>query len=122
MKKNRWLYLILTLSLLLFFSSLASAELLIDTNYQLVNSVRVGRTSYNYTYQVNITNNGTNVQNVSATVLSSSSNTIIIDGDVSFGDVAAGETVTGADTFTIRQDRRNIFDPSVLDWNLEFEE
>ncbi len=109
-----------TLGILILFVGSASAELVIDQSYQLINSARVDRTSYDYTYQVNITNNGTVVQNVTATVTSSSSNTTIIDGGVSFGSVGAGETVTGTDTFTIRQNRRYAFDPSALSWEVQF--
>lgn len=110
-----------TISLLILCVGTASAELVIDQNYQLVSSIRVGRTAYNYTYQVNITNNGSDVQNVTAAVSSGSLNTTIIDGGVNFCDVAAGITVVGTDTFTIRQNRRYAFDPNSLTWNIQFE-
>ncbi|MEA2031574.1 MAG: choice-of-anchor L domain-containing protein [candidate division Zixibacteria bacterium] len=112
---------VFTISLLILCVGTASAELVIDHNYQLVSSTRVGRTAYNYTYQVSITNNGTDVQNVTAAVSSSSPNTTIIDGSVNFGDVATGSTVAGTDTFTIRQNRSYAFDPNSLTWNIQFE-
>jgi len=102
-----------TLGILVLFVGSASAELVIDQSYQLISSARVDRTSYDYTYQVSITN-------VTATVTSSSSNTTIIDGGVGFGNVGAGETVAGTDTFTIRQNRRYAFDPSALSWEVQF--
>lgn len=112
---------VFTISLLILCVGTASAELVIDQNYQLVSSIRVGRTAYNYTYQVNITNNGSDVQNVTAAVSSGSLNTTIIDGGVNFGDIPAGSTVVGTDTFTIRQNRSYAFDPNSLTWNIQFE-
>jgi hypothetical protein len=113
--------LILTLGLLVLLVGTASAELFIDQKYQLISSTRVGRTAYDYTYQVNITNDGPDVQNVTATVSSNSVNTTIIDGAVNFGDVSPGGTVTGVDYFTIRQNRSYSFDPAVLSWSIQFE-
>lgn len=110
-----------TIGLLSLFVGIASAELIVDQNYLFINSVRIDRTNYDYTYQVNITNNGLNAKNVIATVSSSSQYTTIIDGDVSFGDVIAGETITSSDTFTIRQNRLYAFDPTVLSWSIQFE-
>jgi len=104
------------LCVLLLGVGMASAELVIDRNYQLVSKKRVGRTAYEYTYQVNVDNNGPDARKVTATVTSSSPHTTIIDGEVSFGDVSAAGTVTGADTFTLRQDRRYSFDPAALSW------
>lgn len=110
-----------TIGILVLFMGAASAEPVIDHNYQLVNSVRVGRIDYDYTYKVKIINNGSAVINVAATVSSNSPNTTIIDGSVSFGDLSAGASLTGADTFTIRQNRTAAFNPNSLVWNLQFE-
>ena len=108
-----------TLGMLMLFVGTATAGLVINQNYQLVSKTRVGRTAYDYTYHLNITNNGdVSAVNVSATVTSGSTNTKIIDGSVNFGDVSAGATVTGNDTFTFRQNRRYAFDPSDLSWNI----
>ncbi|MGP8323663.1 MAG: choice-of-anchor L domain-containing protein [Methanosarcinaceae archaeon] len=112
---------VFTISLLILCVGTASAELVIDLNYQLVSSIRVGRTAYDYTYQVSIINNGSDVQNVTAAVSSGSLNTTIIDGDVNFGDIPAGSTVAGTDTFTIRQNRSYAFDPNSLTWDIQFE-
>ncbi len=108
-----------TMGMLVLFTGTAFAELVIDQNYQLISKTRVGRTAFDYTYQVNITNNGSDVKNVTGTVSSSSPNTSIIDGVVSFGDVAEGETVTSADTFIIRQNRLYAFDPAALSWTID---
>ena len=110
-----------TIGLLALLAGTASAELVVNQDYQLVSSVRVGRTAYDYTYLVDITNNGQDVQNVAATVSSSSVNTTIIDGGVYFGDVPTGGTVTGANSFTIRQNRSYDFDPAVFSWSVQFD-
>ena len=110
-----------TIGMLSLFVGTATAELVVNQSYQLVNKTRVGRTAYEYTYQVNITNNGSDVQNATASVTSSSPNTTIIDGDVSFGDVAGGTTVTGSDTFIFRQSRRVAFDPEALTWSYSYQ-
>ena len=122
MKKLSWLTLTFNLVLLVLFVSTASADLVIDQSYQLISKKRVGRTAYEYTYQVNISNNGSAVQNVTASVTSSSPHTTIVDGDINFGDVVGGSTVTGADTFSFRQNRRYPFDPSALSWDVQFTE
>jgi len=93
----------------------------IDGAYTLVGKQKVNRVLYDFTYQVNIINDDTAIQNVSATVSSSSANTVIIDNRVDFNDLAIEETSTSIDTFTLRQDRRHPFDPGVLNWEINFE-
>lgn len=99
----------------------AAPDLTID-NYTLVSKQRVGRTDYNYTYQADVTNNGSDAQNVSATLTSNSSNTTVVDGSLSFGDVGEGKTITSSNTFTIRQNRLYPFDQSTLVWDIQYEE
>lgn len=119
--RNFWAVLSVISVIVLFLGS-ASAELVVDSNYQLISKSRASRTEYDYTYQANITNSGPTIEvNVTATLSSSSENTTIIDGDVTFGNVSAGDTVGGADPFTIRQDRRYPFDPASLVWNVASE-
>ena len=111
-----FLLIISMLILCIVNTSKAAAELVVDNNYQLVSSKRVGRTYYEYTYQINITNNGPDVKNVIATVNSTSPNTTVIDGEVNVGSIANGDTIISTDTFTIRQNRRYAFDPASLTW------
>lgn len=106
----------------LLFSLPVSADLLIDDNYQLVSKTRASRTEYDYTFKATATNTGEDVEvNVSATLTSSSDFTTVIDGDINFGNVAAESSVTGDDTFTIRQNRSYPFDPSALSWDVTSE-
>ncbi len=102
---------------ILLTSPYAFAGLIIDTQYSLVSSARVSRTEIEYTYSAKLTNTDDNANNVTATVTSASENTVIIDGELSFGDVPNGYTVTSQDTFTIRQNRRFAFDPADLTWS-----
>jgi hypothetical protein len=102
-------------------SSTADAPVLtIDTgSYTLVSSTRVGRTGYSYSYTVNITNSGTAAaSSVSATVSSNAAATMVVNGTVSFGNVAAGQTVTSTGTFTIQQNRTVAFNPAALSWSV----
>lgn len=105
--------------LLIAFPEIVSAELTID-NYVLVNKTRTGRTIYDYTYQASITNNGNDAHNVTATLTSNIQETVIIDGNINFGSVPAGVTISSTDTFTIRQDRLAQFNPSSLLWDINF--
>lgn len=83
-----------------------SAQDLVVGDFTLISQQRVNRFVYEYTYLGHITNSGSDAQNVSVAITSNSPHTTILDGNLSFGDVAAGTTGTSANTITIRQDRR----------------
>lgn len=115
-------YFVMFLILPFLFSGSAFAEdPTIDSAYTLVSKQKVNRVLYDFTYKVNITNGDAAIQNVSATVSSSSENTVIMDNSVNFNDLAIEETSASIDTFTLRQDRRHPFDPDVLSWDIAFE-
>lgn len=97
------------------FAGTAWADLSID-NYTLVSSKRVSRVEYEYTYRADVTNDGQDAKNVMAQVTSNSPYTTIIEGNLEFGDVAAGSSVTSSDTFIIKQDRRYPFGWLALTW------
>ena len=116
------------LGIQLLFSSQVSAvtsvviqDPMIDQQYILENKQRVTRTRFDFSYRVQLNNSDAAIKNVTATVTSSSENTTIIEGSVSFSDVSAGAFSESIDTFTLRQDRRHPFDPSVLVWNVQYE-
>ncbi len=124
MKKFYFILLFLILQPILSGSVLAIAIQegpTINSQYTLVNTERVNRVEYDFTYQVTINNSDTAIQNVSAIVSSTSENTIIIDNHVNFNDLAVNETSTSLNTFTLRQNRRYPFDPSALSWDINFE-
>jgi len=90
-------------------------------NYTLISKVRVSRTEYNYTYQADVINSGSDIQNVTATLTSNSSHTTVVDGSLDFGDVASASTGMSSDTFTIRQDRRYPLNWSDLVWETQYQ-
>jgi len=96
-----------------------SAELnLMVGNYSLVSKKRIGRTTLEYTYKLDILNNDTVLEavNVTATLSSTSPKTTIVDGTVEVASIPASGNVISTDMFSIRQDRRFPFDPSSLNW------
>src|SRR5262245_49602398 len=87
--------------------------------YQLV-SVKPSRQGlFDYTYRASITNSGSSVQNVSATLVAAPLDVDIIDASLSFGDVPPGATIAAQDTFIIRQKKNASIDPSVLQWSVQ---
>ncbi|MBX3747632.1 MAG: S8 family serine peptidase [Verrucomicrobiae bacterium] len=85
----------------------------------LVSSRRVGRTEIEYTYTVRLTNpHPTDFFGLRATVFSTSPHTTLVEDTVSFGDLAAGQSRLGLNTFTLRHDRLFPFDPSALVWDV----
>lgn len=85
-------------------------------NYQLQSETRFNRTKFDYVYKATLTNPGAALSNVTATLTSLSAATVVIDGSLTFGNVAAGATAVSTDTFTIRQDRTVPFNPANLQW------
>ncbi len=105
------------LTLLALTAQVAAAQPVVG-NYQLVSETRVDRTKFDYVYKATLTNPGAALVNVSATLTSLSPATAVIDGSLSFGNVAAGGSAVSSDTFTIRQDRTVAFDPANLKWQI----
>lgn len=122
--RNAWAALILITTLLLLTTGRpthAASELAIG-DYQLVSSKRVTRTVFEYTYKATVTNNtGIDVTEVSATVSINAPGITVIDNYLEFGVVPNGAISESNDTFTIRQDRQQTFEPSELIWNFQYE-
>lgn len=86
-------------------------------NFTLVSSKRVSRTVYEYTYMAEVSNSDSiGYTDVSATVASGSSNTVIVDEQISFPDVASGASAESNDTFSFRQNRLYPFNWDDLVW------
>lgn len=105
-----------SLLVLLLGAALSAQAAVTVTRYDLTGSRRVSRTLFDYTYQVSFSNTGDAIKNTVATVTSSSAATVVMDGTVMIGAMAAGAGATSYDTITIRQDRLQPFDPSSLKW------
>lgn len=111
---------LLLLLLLIAGSSLANAELRVDGQWILVETQRVGRTEFTYTYRAEMVNRGADRSNVRASLSSTSPHTEVIDGHLHFGDVPSGARVLSSDTFRFRHDRLHGFNPGALRWTFHF--
>ncbi len=90
------------------------------STFQQVSAQRVSRVVTEYEYLATATNGAPELENVTARVTSTSPNTVIIDGDLSFGDLAVGGDAVSTDGFSFRHDRRFPFDPAVLRFDFLF--
>ncbi len=94
-----------------------SADLTVG-GYTLVSSRRITVTDFEYIYKAQVTNTGPAMRNVVATVASTNPATTIVEGTLSFGDVAQGGVSGSIDTFTFRQNRSLPFDVTKLVWTV----
>ena len=109
----------LAVLLLLLPAWAAAQERPTVSGYTLVSSARVTRTQFDFVYRASLTNPLLgDLAAVQATLASRSPATQVIEGTLSFGDVAAGVTAASQDTFTIRQDRTLPFSPGNLVWSV----
>jgi hypothetical protein len=89
--------------------------------YGLVSKTRVGRTLFDYQLNIRVNNASTTaVTNVVAELLSAPANVTIIDSQANVGAIAAGATVTSADTFTIRVDRSTPVSALPISWRVTY--
>ena len=98
---------------------LASAGDLRVGGYQLVSQARVGRTTFDYTYRGTIENSGiVAYTGVSASLISTSPYTTVLDGSLTFDDTGIGARRVSTDTFKIRVDRLYPFSEAALNWTI----
>jgi len=90
--------------------------------YELVSSVRVSRTLFDFTYRVQIEGDVHSLRNAELVVTSNRSATQVFDGTIAVGDLDAGRFVRPSDTFTIRQDRTVAFDRNALSFTFSGQE
>jgi hypothetical protein len=81
----------------------------IVSNIRFVDQTRIDRFVIEATYRVDITSSGGAFTAVTGTVSSTNPATTIIEGSLTFPDVASGATVTSTDTFVIRHDLHTPF-------------
>jgi len=89
-------------------------------SYTLVSSKRVSRVEFEYTYQAEANNTGSSAVDVSAVLTSAGNGTTIIEGNLTFGDVAIESNTISNDTFTVRQNRLFKFDRAALVWEIAY--
>lgn len=81
-----------------------------------VGETRVGRTLFEYVFQVTFQNTGVSRSNVTATLIAAGQGTTIVDGSVVIPSVGKGSQVTPVDTVTLRHDRMFPFSEAALVW------
>lgn len=82
-----------------------------------VGETRVGRTVYDYAFQVTVKNGPLAQRNLIATLVGAGPGTTIIGPSAHLGDLAPDQTATSTDTVVLRQDRTRPFDPAALVWS-----
>ncbi len=127
---NTMLFLCITVDTLAYSHSVRAAEL--PANIELTQLIQIGnstqtgvkritRNDFDFTYTLNISYIGdTPIQQVKGHLICLSPSTQIIDADIDFGNLTPGQTLTGKDTYTIRQDRSKPFNPSDLKWSFTY--
>jgi beta-lactam-binding protein with PASTA domain len=103
------------LLLVSYIGGFASAATSVS-NLLLDSSVRSGRTAFDYTYRVVVSNGTPALAAASVSVTSTVATTVVLRGVASLGNLAANSTTTSADTITLRVDRTVPFDPTKLVW------
>lgn len=94
---------------------------LVISDLQLVSSKRINRTVYEYVYRAVARNRGGAAEAVQATLESWPVQLSVIDGEASFGALAAGQSLPSADTVTLRHDRsRGGFTAQGLTWRFSY--
>jgi hypothetical protein len=90
-------------------------------SYPLISYRRIDRYVWEYVYKFVIKNEGNgDTTNVSAQLQNWPNQVSLIDGNVSFGNVLAGQQVTSQDTFTIRINRQTALQKADLTWKLTY--
>ena len=114
LKQTTLLILAILSVIVLCDARVAAQEQFKVVSVNLRSSTPVG-TKFDYTYSVQIRNEGSEARGVTATVTSSSPDSVIVGhGDLAFGDIPAGEVISSSNTFTLRRKRSVPFDPAAL--------
>ncbi len=113
-------------SSLMMFLPLTSAEPIEElsvSTYTLVSKARVGRTMFDYTYEVTATNaSEQEIKNITGSVTATSTAiTIMSPPNLAFADVAGAGTTQATTNLVLRLDRRTTFDRNNLLWEFEGE-
>lgn len=87
-----------------------------------IESKRISRFVYEYTYKLELTNTGNDATNIEVNVASADPNVGVTDGSVTMMSLAAGQSALSEDTYTLSVNRRNPFDPSQITFNISFDE
>ena len=72
-------------------------------NYRVLSNAPLAGSNFEYVLKVTLTNRAADALGVSAQVFSAATNTTIVSGLASFGDVPSGQSATCTNTFIVRQ-------------------
>ncbi|UDF35682.1 UNVERIFIED_ORG: hypothetical protein LHJ69_00875 [Shinella sp. XGS7] len=81
-----------------------------------ISETRVGRTVYDYVFKITVQNGMVAQNGLLATLQTAGPGTTVLDGAVNVGNLAAGASITPADTITLRHDRNLPFQAALLVW------
>jgi hypothetical protein len=103
-----------------FATSISTKELVTPTitRVDVVGIKHVSKTTFDFTFRAHLTNTEPRLLNATATITSSSPNTLITEGNLSFGTVQINQTVRSQDTFTMRHDLRYPIKASFFSWSV----
>jgi hypothetical protein len=119
---NKQIFVLAILTMLsIFFSQSTLADVVVD-NYDQVSSKRVGRTTIEFEFTLNVINTGNNITVVSGVVTSNNPAVIISNSNIDFEDIAAGQSSSSTNSLSFILDRRVRFDPSMISVEFTFEE
>ena len=109
----------LALALLFVGSSLLTAATSVQDlrigGYTLVGKTRIGPHHWRLAYTAKLTNRGTSKISGATATLRRFLDILIVDGQLSFGPVRAGQAATSTDTFTLRWPIERGIDPQLLE-------
>jgi hypothetical protein len=111
--KHGCLHLFRAFAVYIAFSTIAAADPGVE-GFDLVSSVRSGRTTFDYTYTLRVQADSQSYSAGTFAVTSSRTATQVTQGTVAIGAIDAGTFFRTGSTFTIRQDRTAPFDPNAL--------
>ncbi len=95
---------------------------LVLQSYNRISKTRVGREIFDYEFTITLKNNSdVNVSNVQLELLDASENVTIIDSQVNFAYIAAGQAADSDDTFIIQVDRSVPIDVTKISWRAIYE-
>eukprot|EP01026_Neomeris_dumetosa_P084819 TRINITY_DN998_c0_g1_i6.p2 TRINITY_DN998_c0_g1~~TRINITY_DN998_c0_g1_i6.p2 ORF type:complete len:323 (-),score=47.79 TRINITY_DN998_c0_g1_i6:338-1306(-) len=121
MRTGKLLILTLFAAFSMLYTPLAMADMVVDELEQ-TDSRRINRFVFEYEYIVHITNDGVGAENIAAVVTSTNPNTTIMQGEITFEDLAAQASSVSTNRLILRQDRRFPFDPAAIEYEFSFDD
>jgi hypothetical protein len=98
-----------------------AGELVLES-YNLIKQTRIGRTLFDYEFTVTLYNsNPVAISGVNFELFNAPANMTIIDSNVTFAHIKAGETATSAGTMTVRVNRTSTTNLYSVPWRVTFE-